>query len=652
MTNSNPPAVVADEKAAQKRYAKKVHAKLDRPVTVAGPRNTQFTGTGSTARPPATGTHLLGRVALTKADSLLNQRNDFYIGETFCSDLDGVAVFSWAAPVACTFFRGSDHHEYCDDVTVVRTFLHRAGEIVNYTDEVLKLAGSAPFMQRELKVPAAPKRLTIPPSPGRSRPAPSSPEVRVTAGSSLEESTLHSGEGTTPRIVSAGIVPIRAEDLLRNSLRAPRSKTLTSVLSTLQPDQYDLVSLPPNMSRIIEGQPGTGKTIVAAHRTAFMIDEQAPTSKLMTGDVLVVGPTAGYSNHVRGLIDSLTGNSKRVRVLAMPELVRDILGDREQLRGPASMTWQDVDAKLGMLVRSTILRLKRTSLSVPTLGGIYEQLRVEAPSLTKDVEWAGYLRRLPPFEKARTLRAHTALLAFIQWEVRKPRELGRIQHIIVDEAQDVTPLEWFLLQAINTANAWTILGDLNQRRSDHTSASWTHILDTLGLSVEEAPVSTLERGYRSTRPILDLANKLLPRTERRSIAFQADGPLPRIKKSRQNQFGEDVVSEVDRLLQAHSSGTLAVITVDPNRVRSVLRAAKWAVHHKDYKTMERSNRQISVLHPDDARGLEFDAVIVAEPTDFPENYGRQGPLYTALTRPNRELSIVHTKALPVGLRLR
>lgn len=653
MTNSTSPQVLADEKAAQKRYARKVHEKLNRPVTVAGPRNTQFTGTGSTARPPATGTHLLGRVALTKSDSLLNQRNDFYIGETFCSDLDGVSVFSWAAPVACTFFRGSDHHEFCGEVTVVRTFLHRAGEIVDCTDEVLKLTGDVPFVQRKLNVPAAPKkRAMLPPLPGRTSPAPPLPAAGVPDDSSRKGPTTDSERGAKARIVSVPNAPIRAEDLLRNSLHAPRTKTLTSVLSTLQPDQYDLVSLPPNKSIIIEGQPGTGKTIVATHRTAFMVDEQAPTSKLMTGDVLVVGPTVGYSNHVRSLVDSLTGSSKRVRVLAMPELMREILGDREQLRGPASTTWQDVDAKLGMLVRSAIVRHKRTSPSVPTVGAIYERLRAESSSLTKDVEWASYLRRLPSFERALTLRAHTGLLAFIKWEVGKPRGLAHIQHIIVDEAQDVTPLEWFLLQAINTANAWTILGDLNQRRSDHTLASWTHILDTLGLSIEEAPVRTLERGYRSTKPILDLANKLLPRTERRSIAFQADGPPPTIIKSRQNQFADYIVAEVDRLLHVHALGTIAVITVDPNTIRSVLRTVKWAVSHKDYKTMERSNRQISVLHPDDARGLEFDAVLVPEPTDFPGNYGRQGPLYTALTRPNRELSIVHTKALPEGLRLR
>jgi DNA helicase-2/ATP-dependent DNA helicase PcrA len=62
-------------------------------------------------------------------------------------------------------------------------------------------------------------------------------------------------------------------------------------------------------------------------------------------------------------------------------------------------------------------------------------------------------------------------------------------------------------------------------------------------------------------------------------------------------------------------------------------------------------RTIIVLHPDQARGLEFDGAVVVEPSEFPVNFGRQGVLYTSLTRANKELAIVHSKRLPKGLRL-
>jgi DNA helicase IV len=57
-----------------------------------------------------------------------------------------------------------------------------------------------------------------------------------------------------------------------------------------------------------------------------------------------------------------------------------------------------------------------------------------------------------------------------------------------------------------------------------------------------------------------------------------------------------------------------------------------------------------VHHPESARGLEFDAVIVVEPGTFPKNVGRDGQLYTSLTRANRELAVVLHASLPDGLR--
>ncbi|UJL31008.1 ATP-binding domain-containing protein [Mycolicibacterium vanbaalenii] len=61
-------------------------------------------------------------------------------------------------------------------------------------------------------------------------------------------------------------------------------------------------------------------------------------------------------------------------------------------------------------------------------------------------------------------------------------------------------------------------------------------------------------------------------------------------------------------------------------------------------------QNVKVLGPNHARGLEFDAVVVVEPADFPRNDDRrQGLLYTALTRANKELVIVHSKPLPLQL---
>ncbi|MEU5529315.1 AAA family ATPase [Micromonospora chersina] len=689
-----------DERTMQKRYRRKVQDQARRPITHQGSRNNFWTGTGLPNSPVMPFGSLVGRVALCEADEeILDGQGDFYIGETY-ANLDGVYVFSWAAPVACTFFRGSRHHEFCDEVAVIRAFEHRGDDIVDFHDEPVRGDVPAhPFRKRTLTIPTAPSRTLRPPAAPRPPTPPSathSPSAKPTASqkpagpvpaagstpplphqrssppalSSSDTATAPATPSVRPAppavrpkapasrpATQAGrppAPPVRAEALLRARLAAPRTKSLAPVLATLQPDQYDLVTVPAMDSVIIEGQPGTGKTIVASHRAAYLISDDTPDENTLDGNVLLVGPTSGYSRHVQAVIDRLTGGSQRVRVLSLPELMLQILGMRHELRGTISRSWQDVDQELAMFVRATVTRLKTTGAK-PTCDDVYEHLRRNGSSespVTRDLEWAAYLRRLPPARDALDMRAHTPLLATIQWEVAKPRELVGIEHIIVDEAQDVTPLEWLLLASMNEAHAWTLIGDLNQRRSDHTLASWAQVLNLLAVPDGDPPVRRLERGYRSTRPILEYANRLLPAAERAVLAFQGQGPDPTIEKCQQSGLPATVLRHLTRLQAAYPQGTLAVITADPKAVETMLRRAGWAKSVSDRFTWEHSGREATVAHPDTARGLEFDGVVVVEPADFPQNLGRQGPLYTALTRPNRELAVVHTKPLPERLRKR
>lgn len=429
---------LADERAAQKRYRKKMQDKVVWPVAHYGPKNTAKTGNGAPRRPAMSLGQLIGRVALAKPDEdLLDGHADFYIGEGY-ADLDGVKVYSWAADVACTFFRGSRHHEFCEDVAVIRAFVHRLDEIVDYHDEpIADEIPSQPFRKRTLTVPSAPGRTGTlrPPAPPRSAPvhlapahpsqpnpaAPPSAALVSKVGPDLPPRTA-STAGPAPQSVRpdaaptrapdqparpavpatraaagagrAAPPPVRAQDLLRAQLAAPRTKSLAPVLATLQPDQYDLVTVPAMDSVIVEGQPGTGKTIVASHRAAYLVSDDTPTENSLDGKVLIVGPTSGYSRHVRTVIERLTGGSERAMVLSLPELMLHILGMRHELRGTISRSWQDVDQELAMFVRATVTRLKATGTN-PTCDDVYDHLRRNGDGehpVTRDLEWAAYLR--------------------------------------------------------------------------------------------------------------------------------------------------------------------------------------------------------------------------------------------------------------------
>ena len=623
-----------NERRIEREYRKVLVERARRIAEYEGPANALMVGRGLPPR-RVYGNTLVARIALIAPDGdIADGRSEFYIGESYAV-VDGVNVFSWGNPVACTFFRGKKHHYLCPEVAAVRAFRGDREQILDFHDESVRPdAPAEPFPIRgELTIPAPP---TVPKLPTSE--VPKSGDV---PRPSPEPAPSDLAEGELP--------PVRAESLLREQMLAPRTKGLTSVLATLQPDQYELVTLTGQQSVIIEGHPGTGKTIVATHRAAYLIYEDIPKEHKVTGNILVVGPTPGYSYHVRGVINQLAGSNDRIAVFSLPELADLIVGVSEAPPTGVSRSYYDVGWEAARFVRSAIVRFRADAGREPLPAEIFETLRMQAGLITNDEDWATYLRGLPDYSAARKLRVHSPLIAFIHWELQRPDAFARVEHVIVDEAQDVTPLEWLLLDEINEGDKWTLIGDLNQRRSDHTLPDWNQVLDHIAIE-PDTPVRKMRRGYRSTKPILDFANRLLPRPERKINAFQEIGPEPRINTVKKDAIGDHAAREVERLLSAYPQGTLAVICQSSKPVTVSLRKRGWSSSSLSGETWSRDGRDVKVLAQEAARGLEFDAVVVVEPSAFPKNYGRFGPLYTALTRANRELSIVHSEKLPQELR--
>jgi DNA helicase-2/ATP-dependent DNA helicase PcrA len=649
---------IEDERTAEKQYAKVLRDRASQPSGYQGPANSFWTGSGVPKKRAPIAGELVGRVALVRSDDVLDGGSDFYIGETY-AEVNGINVFGWTTPIACTFFRGSDHHYLCGEVAVVRAFRRSDGRIVDLVDEILRSdAPREPFKKQGLSIPAPPTR----PRPPVPTIKDAQPDLSGDASEVLDEPMLDGPNPTAPERTPASpsktalpdldLPQLRAEPLLREQMLAPRNKGLGPVLSTLQPDQYEMVTIPAMDCVVIEGKPGTGKTIVASHRAAYLVNEETPPENGLDGDVLVVGPTTGYSRHIRDVINRLTGENDRIKVLSLPELISKILGVKQMPQVGSSRVWQDVGWELAPYARLAIMKLTETHGNAALEADqVYSLLRENPSSVVKDRDWSRYLRQLPPYREALTDGVHAPLVAFIQWELAGSPELDSVEHVIVDEAQDVTPLEWLLLDEINKADAWTILGDLNQRRSDHTLSDWAQVLEVIAID-PETPIRPMKRAYRSTKPILEFANRLLPRDQRKLHAFQESGPEPEVTKARPAELTDTVIREIERLISAYPRGTVAVISVSAEQITRGLRSKGWASSTHDPHQWETGEKQVVVANPDEARGLEFDGVVVVEPADFPKNFGRNGPLYTALTRANRELAVVYSRSLPDGLRRR
>ena len=653
MLDVNRPDLV-NEQARERRYQEALQARHERPVAFEASRNQIWTESAkpSVGAPPVG--ELIGRVRLREPnEAVLNGASEFYIGYGHVT-VDGVDVYSWAAPVACTFFNGDTHHILCGEVALTRTFEHRERQITSYEDQQVDGLDAVVEFSRPT--------LTITRRPGGAAPR----STEAPAASSVTGAVKSAPQPPKPRTPTprpaaplkrtpARTDGIRAPELLQRQLRADRTGTMQSVLATLQPDQYALITRSAATPLVVDGHPGSGKTIIAVHRAAFLAGPQegGPPAARVTGDVLLVGPTVGYVRHVSRQVAQLLPENDRIRVMTIGDVLLGAAGLAEMPQGSDTRSAMDVAADLAVLVDRVIQAHGETvaasSAGRASVAEVYEQLRAADSTMQIDAAWRPYLQRLPEFEVAATRIAHLPLLAYIGARLKPSPPLMNLGHVVVDEAQDVTRLEWLTLKALNKGT-WTLVGDMNQRRASFTVGTWSRTLSVLGISgsASRSAVVALARGYRSTKPIIEFADQLLDSRSRRVQSLQQDGAPVRIVKVTADAVSTSVVDEAVDLAQTGAS--VAIISVSLPSVRTELRRRGWVAERGDVSTWSSSWLRIMTQRPDDARGLEFDGVVVQEPSEILAGLHETGRLYTSLTRANRELRIVHAEPLPAALR--
>ena len=639
---------VADEQSRNLTYLRIMQDKVNRKTPISVSRSATWTGTGLPVPVEPTVGPLVGRVGLAGHDDDVGGTS-FYIGPWHV-DQDGITVFSWAAPVAAAFYGNHTEHELTHEIAVRRT-MHLTGErheIRDFSDDWVSECDIDPFARRKgLSIPK-------PPENHASAQQPSVPEPSTSPKSDQNESP-----SPTPAIRTASTT-MRAEAAVRAALTAPRRAGLTTLLATLQPDQYDFVTRPADELLVIQGHPGTGKTVIAAHRAAFLVHPERNSTSRTVPKVLLVGPNAAYTKHVKGVLDALVTNvPSPVTVMGLNQLMMWARQDHYQLVGTTENDHNDVSLDLGkaaeaaaheLIASRQLVSARSSKEAVERVYNALKHNKVGDIELTDDPDLIKYLRHLPSWKIADASRRFLPLLALCTINIIPPKLT--FDHIIVDEAQDLRPVEWQILRKLNRRDTWTILGDLNQRRSDWSYHTWTHVMRDLELIEEEEDFTPqiFTRGYRSTAEIITFANRLLPKDQRKVDSIQREGSPPTVVKATDKKLADTTVTVALDLRQRHSHGTTAIITMDRNLIHKTLIRSGWTLDPNDKRIHQRGDHELYLLAPDLARGLEFDAVVVVEPADFPPNLGRMGLLYTSLTRANRELAVVHAKPLPDDLR--
>jgi DNA helicase IV len=222
-------------------------------------------------------------------------------------------------------------------------------------------------------------------------------------------------------------------------------------------------------------------------------------------------------------------------------------------------------------------------------------------------------------------------------------------HVVVDEAQDLSAMELRAVARRCPSRSMTVLGDLAQATAPAAQSSWEEAVIHLG-SPATASIEELELGYRVPKPILDVANRLLPTVApgvRPARSVRLDGAAPMLVDVPAGELATAVASVVGEQAATWSSVGVVVPAALLDAVEAALRVG--GVAFGDAQRGGLSDT-VTVLLPPEAKGLEFDAVVVVEPATFLLDGDLGGRLlYIAMTRAVQELSIVHSLPLPAAL---
>jgi DNA helicase IV len=209
-------------------------------------------------------------------------------------------------------------------------------------------------------------------------------------------------------------------------------------------------------------------------------------------------------------------------------------------------------------------------------------------------------------------------------------------HVVVDEAQDLSAMGLRALARRCPTRSMTVLGDLAQATASGAQRSWDDTLAHLG-SPATAQRVDLDLGYRVPAPIMDFANRLLPTAApgvTPTASVRVDGRPPRLVRT--GEAGDELVTELVLVVDELAKRWATVGVVAPDEVRRALPR----------------DLDAQVVRPAEAKGLEFDAVVVVEPAAIgdADDVGRNlRLLYVALTRAVQELVVLHARPLPAEL---
>ena len=537
---------------------------------------------------------------------------------------------------------------------------------------------------------------------------------------------------------------LRGYSTLIASIERGRTGTLGDIVATIQGEQDEIIRSPQAGVLVVQGGPGTGKTVVALHRAAYLL--YTHRFPLEDQGVLVIGPNRVFLRYIEQVLPSLgeagieqvvlsdlipgvsfgkigehtdTPLAARVKGDArMSDVIDHAVNDRERpLREDVVVPFRSGYVRLraeetARIVRNARRRFRRHNAARKWVEGecwaamaaTWRGDEVSPSEIRADVRRLPEIREalermwpvLTPMQLLHDLFGSTGLLRLAadgQLEEREYKALyrprsesvddvpwtqadvallddarevlgptpgkgGKIDerdeirtygHIVIDEVQDLTPMQLKMATRRSLNGSMTVVGDLAQATGPLAPDDWDDVLRHLP-DRKPARVIGLSVGYRIPNQIMELANKVMLAATpglRAPESVRVGDSSPRVV--RVGDLVSGVADEVE-YLRGEIAGSIAVVA--PDHLCDAISEGLDA-RGLDHGRAASSglDQALTVVRVSVVKGLELDAVIVVEPSTIvsDQEHGLRA-LYVALTRSTQRLSIVHHDDLPEPLR--
>ncbi|CAL9458239.1 hypothetical protein SUDANB58_02593 [Streptomyces sp. enrichment culture] len=588
----------------------------------------------------------------------------FYIGRRHVHDADGdPMVIDWRAPVAQPFYRASRKDPM--DVALRRRFGYTGGDLTAYEDEHLsdpaEAAVTSRLLQREIERPRV--------GPMRDIVATIQPEQDEIVRSGLSGTVcVQGGPGTGKTAVGLHRVAY-----LLYAHRERLARTGTLVVGPNRSFLHYIEQVLPALGELTVRQ-ATVDDLVAHVEVRGADDADAAAVKgdarmaevlrralyahvtMPTEAVVVVRGSRRWrvpAYEVEGIVRELLERGIRYgaarealpqriahAVLVQMERAGEAPDDRVQnavartgaVKAAVKEIWPAVDpAKL-------VLRLLADAdFLAAHADGILTAQEQKAILWTKPARSVGSAKWSP---------ADAVLIDEATDLIERTPSLG---HVVLDEAQDLSPMQYRAVGRRCTTGSATVLGDLAQGTTPWATRSWREALAHLGK--DDAVVEELTAGFRVPTDVIAYASRLLPHIAPGLAPVRSIRENPGFFEVREATGAEDVVDACRELLRREGSvGLIAADARVPGLAEALTAAGIGHLGPGEETTRE---TRLTLVPASLAKGLEYDYVVLDEPRAVvdgePDERTGLRRLYVALTRAVSGLIVTHAAPLPPQL---